>query len=236
MDHKPVRRRIVLAVALLAVAVIALATWWAVSPGGDDPSASGSPSPRPTATASRTDTSSPSPSSAPTSAATRRPSSGVPSPRTSPKPSSAFTPGSLTSVPVGPAIVKPPVGLDQEASFGGGLSARVTRMEAVTGVARGPGEIAGPALRVTLSLANDSRSPLALGRSVVTLSSGKDRTPGLELSGPGVVRFTGSVPAGARRTASYVYGVPVAARGLVQVSVSYRASKPTVVFEGSAAG
>jgi hypothetical protein len=148
--------------------------------------------------------------------------------------SDTFTPGSLAPVPVEPAGTMPPVDLDEPASFGGGLVARVTSLEAVQGEARGPGETAGPALRVVVELRNSGGRAVSLARSIVTLSYGREPAPGVTLSGPGARPLAGSVSAGGSATGSYVFGVPKDSRDHIQVSISVRASRPTVLFEGAA--
>ena len=68
----------------------------------------------------------------------------------------------------------PPVALDEPAFFGNGVVARVTSLEAVQGEARGPGEIAGPALRVVVEIRNTSERAVSLARSVVIVSYGRE--------------------------------------------------------------
>ncbi|MDQ4054736.1 MAG: hypothetical protein M3237_18860 [Actinomycetota bacterium] len=148
--------------------------------------------------------------------------------------SDALTPGSPETVTVEPAVTKPPVALDEPASFGSGLVARVTGLEAVRGEATGPGETAGPALRVVVEIRNTSGRAVSLARSIVTVSYGRDPAPGVALSGPGVRPLAGSVGAGGSATGSYVFGVPEDERDKIQVSISVDAAQPTVIFEGSA--
>lgn len=148
-------------------------------------------------------------------------------------PSESIPPGSLETVPVEPAETKPAVALDAPSSIARGLVARVTDIEAVEGEARGPGEIAGPALRVSVEIRNDTRRAESLAGSVVTVAYGRDPAPGVALSGPGVRPLAGSVPAGGAATGRYVVGVPLDQRDRIQVTISLRASLPTVVFQGS---
>jgi hypothetical protein len=145
-----------------------------------------------------------------------------------------FTPGSLATVPVQTVVTAPPVAIDAEADAGTGMTFRLEALEAVTGEATGPGEIAGPAVRVTVVATNDSPSPVVLEGVVVDLTYGNDGTSAAPLSGPGVVRFSGEVSPGASATAVYVFDVPLDQRGDVSVLVSYLASVSPVVFEGPA--
>jgi hypothetical protein len=70
---------------------------------------------------------------------------------------------------------------------------------------------------------------------VVALAYGDERSPASPLSGPGVQSFPASVAAPGTETASYVFAVPQGRRDRISVAVSHTASRPTVVFQGSAA-
>jgi hypothetical protein len=181
------------------------------NPTGSSPEASAVPSPSPTG-------------------------AGTPTRPQSPDPvaSDTPTPGAPETVTVEPAVTKPPVALDEPASFGSGLVARVTGLEAVQGEATGPGETAGPALRVMVEIRNTSGRAVSLARSIVMVSYGREPAPGVALSGPGVRPLAGSVGAGGSATGSYVFGVPEDERDNIQVSISVDAAQPTVLFEGSA--
>jgi hypothetical protein len=181
------------------------------NPTGSSPEVSAVPSPSPTGAATPTKAQSPDPAS-----------------------SDTLSPRSPATVTVEPAVTKPPVALDEPASFGSGLVARVTGLEAVQGEARGPGETAGPALRVVVEIRNTSGRAVSLARAIVTVSYGREPAPGVALSGPGVRPLAGSVDAGGSATGSYVFGVPEDERTNIQVSISVDAAQPTVLFEGSA--
>ncbi len=145
-----------------------------------------------------------------------------------------FTPGSLDTVPVETVVTAPPVGIDEVADAGTGMSFRLEQLEAVDGEANGPGEIAGPAVRVTVVATNDSASPVLLEGVVVDLTYGSQNTSAPPLSGPGALRFSGEVAPGASATGVYVFDVPVDQRGAVSVLVSYAAAVSPVVFQGEA--
>jgi hypothetical protein len=133
---------------------------------------------------------------------------------------------------VGTAVTAPAVPINQTADFGTGLTLRVTDIEAVNGQAKSPGEIAGPALRLTLKATNDTKKAISLGTTVVEVSYGADKTPGVQLMNPGGKPFAGAVKPGGSATGTYVFTVPVDQRKQIQVTMSYAASKPTVVLEG----
>ncbi len=145
-----------------------------------------------------------------------------------------FTPGSLDTVPVETVVTAPPVGIDEVADAGTGMTFRLEQLEAVDGEANGPGEIAGPAVRVTVVATNDSPSPVLLEGVVVDLTYGAQNTSAAPLSGPGALRFSGEVAPGASATGVYVFEVPVDQRGVVSVIVGYTAAVSPVVFQGEA--
>jgi len=151
----------------------------------------------------------------------------------SPTETLVLTPPS-TDAPTDPApeMTTPPVALDGTASFGTGVTARLTAVESVAGEASGPGEVAGPAVRVTVELHNGTNEALALNEVVVDVFAGIELAPGEPLSGPGVRWFDGTLEPGDEATGVYVFGVPADRRDQVNVRVSYDPLAPTVLFEG----
>ncbi len=164
------------------------------------------------------------------------PAPTAPTPASEPSsgPTGVPPPGSLETVDVREVSVAPPVALDEAGDFGTGVTVRISDIEAVAGVAHGPGEVAGPALRLTMVADNDSQDPVSLEGMVVALTYGAEKTPASSLSDPGARPFEGELAPGGRATAAYVFGVPEEARGRVSVSTSYTGRAPTVVFEGDA--
>lgn len=124
-------------------------------------------------------------------------------------------------------------GLGDEAQTSPGVTASVVRVETVTGEARGPGEIAGPALRVTINLENGSDKVIRTELGLINVYYGKDRTPAGILSGPGASAFPSQIPAGGSGAGTSVFNVPVDARGQVEVEFSYSTDAPVVIFSGS---
>lgn len=142
--------------------------------------------------------------------------------------------GSLDTVVVDTVLPAPPVAMDDVADAGTGMTFRVEQLEAVEGEAAGPGEIAAPAVRVTVVATNGGTEPVLMQSVVVDLTAGDDAASAPPLSGPGVERFVGELAPGASATGVYVFDVPIERRGRVAILVSYLASVSPVVFEGSA--
>jgi hypothetical protein len=148
-------------------------------------------------------------------------------------PTGTPAPGSLDVVPAGEMRTRSPVPFDATARFGAGLTLRVTRAEDVDGVAHGPGEIAGPAVRMTFELDNEGAEPVSLESVVVAVTYGADETPAVTLSGPGEKPFAGTLASGGTAVGRYVFALPVEERGRVRVVVSYTGGAPAVSFAGS---
>jgi hypothetical protein len=207
------RRRRVLA-ALSALAVVALVVLAVVVLGrGDDRAAASGGSASPT-------------TAAPAAATAAAPA--LPAPLPTPVP--AGPTGTVDDAP--PSL--PPVALDQTAAAGDGITASLTSIEAIQGTATGPGNVSGPALRVTVRLTNGTAAPVALGGVSVDLASGNELTPASPLNDPSAAPFTGMVAPGHQAEGVYVFSIPAQSRDSVTVSVGYQAGAPIMVFTGSA--
>lgn len=144
------------------------------------------------------------------------------------------TVGTGAIVPTQPVTTAQPVPLDSVGDFGTGLVVRLSDMTTVQAEATAPGEIAGPAVRLTVEAVNDGTEPVSLDGVVVFLSYGEERSPASQfgsLSDP----LAGELAADGSRTGSYVYAVPPDGRGDIRVEISYTGSAPTVAFEGAVA-
>lgn len=227
------------AVVVIAVIVIAL-----VAGGGDDDAAAGDTTAAgvtslaaPSTTGASTAASTPpttADSAATTAASPATTATTVPGPTAPPTTGVPPSPTSLVTVPDGEIEVADPIDTDEVADFGTGVTAEIVDLEAVDGVAKLPGEISGPSLRVTVRLTNGTDAPLALARVQVDLNSGSDRAPGLALTEPDAAPFVGELAPGDSADGVYVFGVPVDRRDQVQVLVLYSVDAPMVVFEGPA--
>ena len=202
------RRRVWLGVAVAAVVVV-LVVLGLLSTGGDD---------------DRTP-----------SAAAEEPAS------TTTAPPVVAAPTAPTPEPTGPTEdvddpppSRPAVALDEAAEVGDGVSASLVSLDAIQGTATGPGNIAGPALRITVRIENGTDGPVSLGGVVVDLASGPDLVPASPLGDPSAALFAGTVAPGGHADGVYVFTIPEEDRGSVTVSVGYQAGAPLMVFTGSA--
>ncbi|QKD80303.1 DUF4352 domain-containing protein [Actinomyces marmotae] len=129
----------------------------------------------------------------------------------------------------------PAVALNESSSTGD-ATVKVTSVEAidVSGDSLAPGEIAGPALQVTISVTAGSQDVDLSGASA-TLTYGEDATPASPLRDAEGTELPSSVAAGETVTGSFRFSVPADARDKVTVSVTVVPGQPAVVFQGSAA-
>ncbi len=123
-------------------------------------------------------------------------------------------------------------GLEEPVDLGGGVTARVARIESVQGKARVPGEVSGPSLRITIEVTNDSSEPLRTVASGLVAFYGPDARPAIELSAPGVLALRTEIAPGESSRGRYVFRVPVGSRDQVRLDFSYSASVPKVIFAG----
>ena len=219
-----VKRR-VLAGALIvgALAIITVLIVRAVD-SGPDPQAAPTSSQAPSGTSQ-------SPSARPTATSSDGKETTVPSP-------SLGTPSSLGSgapEPVEPVKTKKAVPLDKTGDFGTGLTVRLSKIAAVEGKATAPGEIAGPAVKVTVVARNRADKAVDLNGVVVFFAFGKDRSPASELT-DGARPLKGRIAPDDSRTGTYIYSVPKDERENVRVEISYSGKAPTVAFEGPVEG
>lgn len=114
------------------------------------------------------------------------------------------------------------------------LTAKVTKMEAVQGKADGPGEIGGPSVRFTIAISNTTGKTVDLSNTVVNAYYGADSTPAIELRLPGGRTFPSSVKSGSTATGVYLFNIPEASRGKVEVTVDTSVRNPVVAFRGAA--
>lgn len=154
-------------------------------------------------------------------------STGSPSPAPSASGTSSATPSpvpsaSATSAPIGGAgTIKP------------GLTAQITKFEAVDGVAKTPGETSGPSVRFTVTITNAGSLAESLATTVVTVYYGADRTPALQLSEPGGTDMPASVAGNTTATGIYIFTIPVDQRNNVRLEVDYSVKVPPLVFQGA---
>jgi hypothetical protein len=127
-----------------------------------------------------------------------------------------------------------PVKLTDKVQVLDGMTIAVAKVVAVQGVADEPGEVAGDAVMVSVTLTNTSGTPADTSGVIVDLEALPDMTPGIALSGTGSSIFPASIEPGASSTADYVFVLDNAKRTRVSISVNYSVTAPIATFEGTA--
>lgn len=221
------RARLVGAGALVVVASIAVVLLLQGSgapsnPSANDTAAVATSAAAPTATAAESDAESTKAADGPT---------GEPSPTQDSSPAGAGQDGA----PEDPLSSLDPVGVDETADFGTGVTARLVDLAAIRGEGVARGEVGGPALLVTIRLQNEGADVIPLSSVVVNAYHGSDATPAVALftderSDP----LAGSLEPGGSARGTYVFVVPRSDRDSLLVTVSYEAGEPLVAFTGSA--
>ncbi|WP_156036242.1 hypothetical protein [Blastococcus sp. URHD0036] len=202
------RRRVVAAGGALLVVLVALV--WLLSTRGDDGG------------------------DAAAASSTAAPTAGAPDVTIAPLPPTPTPTGPTEDVDEPPASLSE-VSLDAPAAVGNGIVATITAIDAIDGTAVGPGNIAGPALRLTVRIENGTSEPVSLDGVAVNLYRGSDRTPASPLDDPSRVPFTGMVAPGESGEGVYVFTVPTQDRDLITVEVGYQAGAPLLLFTGPVA-
>jgi hypothetical protein len=131
-----------------------------------------------------------------------------------------------------PGEVADPVDMDDTADAGNGVEVTLSRIRSVEAEANLPGEVGGPAVAVTVEVANGSQERIDLDRVTVDLatSAGASASPVLD---PDLEPLAGALDAGRTRSGTYVFTLADDERTDVSVRVRYSADTPTVVFTGS---
>lgn len=207
---------------LLAVGVLSLS-------GCGTPGVAEEPRPEPSSSAFRDPTAAPGPGE---NTATSDPSApDQPKPATTPVPPPS--PGTINeTVESRPAKIQKPVGIDDKATFDNEVSVEVTDIEQIEDPRTGmPNEVPGPALAVTIELANQTSEAVPLDAVVVEVLDAEN-VPGNRMTGDPYEPLEGSLAAGASTSGTYVHTVAKDQRDPITIVVTLTAADPVVLFRG----
>jgi hypothetical protein len=126
-----------------------------------------------------------------------------------------------------------PIPLTATASFGGKITAVITKVARVKATAKGPGQIAGAAIAITLSIHNGTAKSLDLGGLVVNVADSAG-TPQIPTSSDPSDPIGRSAAAGSDVQGTYVFTIQNTIKNPISVSVSYSTEAPVVLFVGDA--
>lgn len=205
------RRKIWIAVACVAVAVlVAVGVLYGVSSqSGSSPSTGGSSAPSPT---------SPSASSTPGETAE------------TPDPAQAE---GTTALPSAERVTLAPAPIDQAVEPTDTVAVAIPSIEAVQGEAVAPGEVSGPALRITVRVTNNGAASLPLSSAVVNLYLGTEQLGANPVSQPSGQPFPAELGPGASADGIFVFEAAEDQRSLTRIEVDLDLATPIVIFEGA---
>lgn len=201
------------------------------APNTSSPTAPAPTTPAPTATSpttpARTASSPTATASAPTASAT---AGGDPKAPTTPVPPES-TGGVRQTVKPRQVESRAPVDLDEQATAGPGVQVRLVSVRKVRATAQLPGEVAGPALAVAVSVDNRAAAAVTLDRVVVDLADASG-APGSPISTPPAKPLPATLAAGGAAEGTYVFTVPSNRQSTVTITVSLDPGQPVLVFRG----
>jgi hypothetical protein len=206
----PVPTALVQAMSLAVALGVALTACSGSSGGsGSGSAAASTTAATPTATATSTDG-----PATPTAKATEAPTRGAPATGSTGAPSVATS-------------FAPPVKAGTAASISTGVKVTAGKIRTITVGANGPGEVAGPAVAIPLTVRNDSGSAFNLDGLAVNVVY-HHGTPGDQTTAGPSKLLTGSLKPGGTAKGTYVFNVPGKYASTVQIQVASDQS-PTIV-------
>ncbi|WP_175499341.1 hypothetical protein [Cellulomonas marina] len=227
---------------LLLVAVVVLVAVLAGRGGG--PAAAPTGGTGATTSATATATESPEPSASPTASATPTPAPEASVPTETPGAGASAAPGAAAPLDLAPAEAAvvddvreiessaqhtDPVAPGTAVAPVEGVQVVVDSADRVEATARGPGEVAGPALAVTLTVTNATASAVVLDDVVLNLY-GADGVPGSQnLGDDRSAPLAGELAPGASATGTYVLTLPQVTGDSYVLSVSVTPTSPVVL-------
>lgn len=227
------RRQLVWAGGVLVV-LLAFVLWWATSRSSDSvtkPSGVSSSTGAATTTGSNTGTPTPGAGSGTATQGSGIATSPPPGTPTNPVVTTTGTPATDAAKPPIPPEAAP-VAPTATATGADRVSVSLAKVESVDGKAVAPGEISGPAVRLTVKINNGASSQLDLGLTVVNAYTGKNKVPAGTVVLPGGRPFAGKLAPGQSADGVYLFVIPKSQRQDVSVAVDYGAGVETMVFRG----
>jgi hypothetical protein len=126
-----------------------------------------------------------------------------------------------------------PAAPDEAVEAPDGMRVALTRIEHVQGQALQPGEVSGPAVRVTVTMTNGTKESINTSLVVVNAYIGAERRPAGTVIRPGGLPFSGPLAPGETTYGIYLFAIPEQDRTDVTITVDYQGAGATVVFSGN---
>ncbi len=135
------------------------------------------------------------------------------------------------TIPPKPMATQTAVPLSKPAAVGK-VTVSLVKLEKITVKASGPGEIGGPAVAVTVKVANGTDKAVDGAATTVNLL-GKDGSPALPTPTKPAAPISGSIAAGGSAQGVYVFTIKNGIENPVTVQVTYAAGQPIAQFTGN---
>lgn len=208
MDRASVRRGIGVAVVFVGALIAALTISACTPAAGESPSA---------------------PTQAPLASPSESPASVEPAPSTTWTPPADPTAEGPTAAPELPTEE---ASLDEPLAFSTGITVALDSITTTEITPQTPGEYAGPAVVVTVSVRNESDDAQPVSSAVVMLEADDGEVGIATTAGPNRP-LQGDVPVGGTARGSYVFMLDPAKNRDVTITVNYAAGEPIAKFTGS---
>jgi len=132
-----------------------------------------------------------------------------------------------------PLVELPSVPLTEQVAPVPGLVFTIGAVRPVDVIDPAQGDVVAPALRLSLTLRNDTNATVSLESAAVSLYAGTQHLPTTALPESRGKTLPTWVAAGATVTGLYLFAVPAEDRSSVKVVVDYAVGAPRVVFAGT---
>ncbi|MFT3798206.1 hypothetical protein [Microbacterium sp.] len=143
------------------------------------------------------------------------------------------TPGATDGVDPGEPIQ---VDIDQSALVAGTLTARISEVTSFEAEdSEEPGQLAGPAVSVTIEVTNASGKAVDLAGASLNLDFGDAHTPAPAIGDPVATGLPATVADGATVTGTYSFSLPLDVREQVRVILDLVSGESQVIFLGKLA-
>lgn len=125
-----------------------------------------------------------------------------------------------------------PVSFDDSAETAAGVHVKLGEISQVEAKASLPGEIAGQAVRVPVSISNETKEDISTRDVVINVFFGKEQVPGVPVISAQDDSFPLVVEPGATATTHALVVIPGKAGSKLTVTVNLQAADPVAVFVG----
>ncbi|GAA0275778.1 hypothetical protein GCM10009527_085210 [Actinomadura nitritigenes] len=151
-----------------------------------------------------------------------------------PPPPPSAQPTEQANAAPGSTALKSSGGLRKPVTYDDKISVAISNIRYVKNKDQGPGELTGKVLTIfTLTFTNGSGKPLDLNKVQVTAVYGTKKTRAQHTSYANLNDFSGAVPAGGTKAASYAFDLPSTGYKSVMVGVKFDAQHKTALFAGA---